>query len=63
VKDFTEDDFRIAIGLIERRNAELHSGTSGFEGFGTEKWLSDYFRICRLLLVAQEKKLEDLLGT
>jgi hypothetical protein len=63
VKEFTEDDFKAAMNLIERRNAELHSGTSGFAGYGTEMWLSDFFRICRLLLVAQEKKLADLLGT
>jgi len=63
VKDFTDDDVRASMNLIERRNTELHSGTSGFAGYGTEMWLSDFFRICRLLLVAQEKKLADLLGT
>ena len=62
VKGFSEDDFRTAMNLIEKRNAELHSGTSGFAGYGTEKWLSDYFRICRLILVAQERNLPDLLG-
>jgi hypothetical protein len=62
VKEFTEDDFTATMKLIERRNAELHSGTSGFAGYGTELWLSDYFRICRLLLVAQQKSLVDLLG-
>ena len=62
IKEFTTADFEIAMGLIERRNAELHSGTSGFEGYGTEKWLADYFRICRLLLEAQEKTLADLFG-
>jgi hypothetical protein len=62
VKGFTDDDHRIAMHLIERRNAEFHSGTPGFAGYGTELWLSDYFRICRLLLSAQNKSLTDLLG-
>ncbi len=62
VNDFTEEDMKVAMHLIERRNAEFHSGTSGFGEYGTETWLSDYFRICRVLLVAQEKNLRDLLG-
>jgi hypothetical protein len=62
VKGFTEEDLSVAMNLIERRNTELHSGTSGFAGYGTEIWLSSYFRICRLLLAAQEKTLTDLLG-
>jgi hypothetical protein len=62
VNGFTEEDLSLAIHLIERRNTELHSGTSGFAGYGTEIWLSAYFRICRLLLAAQEKSLADLLG-
>ena len=62
VSGFTEDDFRKAMTLIERRNAELHSGTAAFEGLATGVWLSDYFRICQLLLEAQGKTLVDLLG-
>jgi hypothetical protein len=62
VKDFTDDDLTAAMKLIERRNAELHTGTDAFAGYGSELWVSDYFRICRLLLVAQDKNLADLLG-
>lgn len=62
VGEFTEDDFKKCMALIERRNAELHSGTAAFEGLKTGLWLSDYFRISEILLKAQGKSLVDLLG-
>lgn len=62
VNGFTDADLRTSVLFIERRNAELHSGSAGFADFGTEKWLTDYFRICRLLLTGQGKTLQDFLG-
>src|SRR5712672_503379 len=62
VGEFTEDDLKKAMTLIERRNAELHSGTAAFEGLKTGLWLSDYFRISEILLKGQGKSLVDLLG-
>jgi transcription elongation factor Elf1 len=62
VNGFTEAERQTSMLFIDRRNTELHSGSAGFADFGTEKWLTDYFRICRLLLTGQGKTLQDLLG-
>jgi predicted RNA-binding Zn-ribbon protein involved in translation (DUF1610 family) len=62
VDEFTDEDFKKCMGLTERRNAELHSGTAAFEGLKTGLWLSDYFRILGILLKAQGKSLADLFG-
>jgi hypothetical protein len=62
VGGFTENDLKRCMALIDKRNAELHSGTPAFEGLQTGIWLSDYFRISQLLLTAQGKTLVDLFG-
>jgi hypothetical protein len=63
VDDFTEADVNGAIGLIELRNEELHSGGTPFESLRTASWLADYYRICQLLLRALKRDLGDLFGS
>lgn len=62
VADFTDREYDHCLNLIERRNIELHSGAAAFEDFPTRLWLSDYYRVCQILLKAQEKTLGDLLA-
>jgi|SRR6266566_4520869 len=62
VPNFTEQDFKICMGMIERRNEELHAGAPAFEDLPTQLWLADYFRLCQLLLSFQELTLVDLFG-
>lgn len=60
VEDFTEGDVIGAIGLIELRNEELHSGGTPFAGLKTGIWLADYYRLSQALLRALGKELADL---
>lgn len=62
VDDFTDADVVGAIGLVDLRNAELHTGGTPFEGLPTAAWLADYYRICELLLRPLGHELEDLFG-
>ena len=62
IDNFTEDDFKSAQTFMMRRNAELHSGTLAFDSFPTEVWLAEYYRLCDLLLRAQNKTLGRLFG-
>jgi hypothetical protein len=62
VPDFTESDRDIALGLVELRNAELHSGATPFEGLKTAVWLAGYYRICQLLLRSLGRELDALFG-
>ena len=47
---FTESDFVQCMSLIEKRNEELHTSKAAFNGFSTEKWLADYYRVIQKLL-------------
>ncbi len=60
VDDFTDGDLNGAIGLIELRNEELHSGGTPFAGLKTGVWLADYYRLTEILLRQLGKDLEDL---
>jgi len=62
VPRFTEREERQCKALIERRNAELHSGELAFESFSTASWLAEYFMACRVLVEFQGKTLEELFG-
>lgn len=62
VDGFTKQEENAALLLVERRNEELHSGRPAFEDFPTSLWLTDFYRICNLLLRHQGKELADLFG-
>ena len=62
VPNFTQEDFKVTMGMIERRNEELHAGSPAFEDLPTKLWLADYFRICNILLNFQNLGLSDLFG-
>lgn len=48
--------------IIDQRNSELHSGLNGFEEFPVSIWLSDFYRICKILLKQNGLELSDFLG-
>lgn len=62
VPNFTDEDRDTCLELLRRRNEELHTGTPVFEDLPTRLWLSDYYRICALLLSFQGHTLADLFG-
>ena len=59
---FTDVERRFSMGLIERRNAELHSGEPAFHDHPSSEWLAEYYRICEILLGFQGKGLGHLIG-
>ena len=62
VPRFTETEEKHCMALVERRNADLHSGELAFEQFQTASWLADYFATCKILAEFQGKTLEELFG-
>jgi transcription elongation factor Elf1 len=62
VAGFTEDEFRTASSLLNRRNEELHSGAAAFEAFPTHTWLAPFYRCCQILAEHVEESLESLFG-
>ena len=49
IPEFTSDDFKSAQALINRRNDELHTGASAFSEYTTQKWISGFYRCCKIL--------------
>lgn len=62
IENFTKDFRETALKIINERNIELHSGLPGFEDYPVRLWISDYYRICDILLKFQGKNLKDYFG-
>jgi hypothetical protein len=62
IPDFTDTERIFAMTLVERRNAELHSGSPAFHEYPSSEWLADYFRVCEVLLAFQGRALGHLIG-
>lgn len=60
--DFSEDDHAIALALLNRRNAELHSGAAAFEEYKSSQWLAGFYHACRSLTAVLQVSLTDLFG-
>jgi hypothetical protein len=46
---------------MTRRNEELHSGSTAFDGFSTN-WLANYYETCEVLLASMGESLALLIG-
>lgn len=62
VPEMTDEDIKFCMSMVERRNEELHSGSSAFDDLPTHLWLAKYFRVCKMLLAFQGHELVDLFG-
>jgi hypothetical protein len=62
IEEFTTNLRNKVTLIIYERNTELHSGLSGFDEFPVSLWISDYYRICDILLKFQEKTLKEYFG-
>ena len=62
VSEFSEEDRKVALALLNRRNAELHSGAAAFEEYRSSQWLAGFYHACRSLTTVLEESLEDLFG-
>lgn len=59
---FTEEQLKICTAMTNRRNEELHSGTSAFSEYPSAQWFSGFCRACKVLCECQGKSLADIFG-
>ena len=59
---FTEADRIAALALVNRRNDELHTGSSAFDEYRPKHWLVGFYRVSRSLTEAMGESLESLFG-
>lgn len=62
VPAFTEDEFKAASALLNRRNEELHTGAAAFATFPVQSWIGNLFRCCKILAEHQGESLATLFG-
>lgn len=62
VPAFTEDEFKAASALLNRRNEELHTGGAAFATFPIQSWIGTFFRCCKILAEHQGESLASLFG-
>ncbi len=60
--NFLQGDKDFCMDMANRRNAELHSGELPFTGMREGAWVPKFWRVCKLILEAQNKTLDDWLG-
>ncbi len=59
---FTDDDLKLAISLINRRNEELHSGNAAFEEYPSSLWLTGFYKTCNTLSEILKEDLDSVFG-
>jgi len=62
IRDFTEEQFKLASALTGRRNEELHSGTAAFSEYTTQQWIAGFYQCCKILAESQGESLINLFG-
>lgn len=59
---FTAEHRSSAIALLDRRNAELHTGEAAFDAYTTQHWMPGLYACCKVLAEAMGESLETLFG-
>lgn len=59
---FTSEHSTSANALVNRRNAELHTGQNVFDEYTTQHWVEGFYGCCVALTTAMGESLETLLG-
>lgn len=59
---FTSDDHKAALALMNRRNDEVHTGAAAFSEYTPQQWIAGFYRCCRSLTEALGETLETLFG-
>ncbi len=59
---FNEEDQKVASALLNRRNAELHSGAAAFDEYRPSQWLAGFYHACKSLTTVLGESLESLFG-
>ncbi len=60
--NFSEQDRKAALALVNRRNDELHSGSGAFTEYPIKDWSVGFYRVCRSLAESMGESLESLFG-
>lgn len=60
--EFTKDDLKVSLALVNRRNEELHSGSAAFEAYPHGQWIAGFYKVCQSFATILGESLESLFG-
>ena len=60
--EFTKDIESFCVVHVQRRNAEVHSGETPFDGVSESEWLPSFYRACSVLLNSLGRDLKGFVG-
>jgi len=61
-QEFSPDDLKMCMALINRRNEELHSGGAAFSAYPHGQWIAGFYKACESLATILGESLESLFG-
>lgn len=63
IEDYTSEDTKTIMSLVNNRNAELHSGRAAFLGYHSRSWFVNYLKTTKKLTKALDYSLSDFIGS
>lgn len=60
INDFTDDNFKTSLAIINRRNEEVHTGTAAFAEYKTHQWIEAFYKNCKILSESMGESLETI---
>ncbi len=60
IPEFTEENHKTAVALINRRNEEVHTGKAAFIEYKTHQWIEGFYRCCKILAEFLGESLETI---
>lgn len=60
VEGFSEEYFKIALAISNRRNEEVHTGTAAFIEYKTHQWIVGFYKCCKVLAEHLGETLETI---
>lgn len=60
IKEFTEENLKTVMAIINRRNEEVHTGTAAFEEYKTHQWIEGFYKSCKILAESMGETIESI---
>lgn len=60
INDFTDENFKTSMAIINRRNEEVHTGTAAFAEYKTHHWIESFYKNCKILSESMGESLDTI---
>lgn len=60
INEFTDENYKSVMAIINRRNEEVHTGTAAFEEYKTHQWIEGFYKSCKILAESNGETIESI---